>query len=194
METAPQSLNALALCHRFLQQHVPPGALCIDATAGRGRDTVLLCRLCGENGRVVALDIQQQAVESTRALLWTHGLADRARVVCDTHRNIARYATPGSVDAVVFNLGFLPGGDHSIYSKPQDSIPAITDSLSLLRPGGVISICVYYGGDTGFEERDALLSYLPRIDSREYTVLHCSFMNRGGCPPFPVFIMRHTAP
>ena len=42
---------------------------CIDATAGKGRDTALLCRLTGENGRVLAFDVQEDAVRQTRELL-----------------------------------------------------------------------------------------------------------------------------
>ena len=64
-------LNTLGLVHGFLRQHVKEGALCIDATAGRGRDTALLCRLAGKEGRVLAFDIQQSAVDQTRALLET---------------------------------------------------------------------------------------------------------------------------
>ena len=35
-------LNTLGVVHEFLRRHVKEGALCIDATAGRGRDTALL--------------------------------------------------------------------------------------------------------------------------------------------------------
>ena len=60
--------NSLAITHDFMARQVAPGAFCIDATAGKGRDAVLLARLCGPAGRVVALDIQPQAVEATRRL------------------------------------------------------------------------------------------------------------------------------
>ena len=66
-------LNTLGLVHEFLRQHVKPGAVCIDATAGRGRDTALLCRLAGESGRVLAFDIQKDAIDQTRALLAQEG-------------------------------------------------------------------------------------------------------------------------
>ena len=67
-------LNTLSMVHNFLKQTVRPGAVCIDATAGKGRDTALLCRLSGEAGRVVAFDIQQDAIDQTRALLAQEGL------------------------------------------------------------------------------------------------------------------------
>ena len=44
--------------HHFLEDHVQPGDICIDATMGNGNDTALLSKLAGEKGRVVAFDIQ----------------------------------------------------------------------------------------------------------------------------------------
>ena len=61
--------NTLSMVHDFLRHTVRPGALCIDATAGKGRDTALLCRLAGPEGTVLAFDIQPAAVEQRRALL-----------------------------------------------------------------------------------------------------------------------------
>ena len=57
-------LNTLSMVHKFLKQHVAPGAFCIDATAGKGRDTALLCRLAGESGHVLAFDIQPDAISN----------------------------------------------------------------------------------------------------------------------------------
>lgn len=75
MSTAAFPLNTLGLSHRFMTEHIRPGGFCIDATAGRGRDTLFLCGLVGEHGRVLAMDIQPTAVEATRQLLAAHGCA-----------------------------------------------------------------------------------------------------------------------
>ena len=45
-------------CAHFISEHVKEGDLCIDATMGNGNDTLLLSRLCGEKGHVLAFDIQ----------------------------------------------------------------------------------------------------------------------------------------
>lgn len=135
----------------FWRQTVRPGAVCIDATAGKGRDTALLCRLAGETGRVLAFDIQQEAVEQTEALLEREGL--RAEVHLDSHANMARYVQPETVDCVVFNFGRLPGGDPKIMTRSESSLAAINAGLSLLCPGGVMAIALYYGGENGYEER-----------------------------------------
>ena len=56
-------LNTLGIAHKAIAEKVNPGDFCIDATAGRGNDTAFLCSLVGESGKVIAFDIQQQAVD-----------------------------------------------------------------------------------------------------------------------------------
>lgn len=184
------SLNTLSLAHRFIREHVREGDLCIDATAGRGRDTALLCELVGESGRVLAFDIQHEAICSTRELLSSLGYSSRAELIERSHSFMSEYAGEGEVSCIVFNFGWLPGGDHSIFTHPETSIAAIAQGLRLIREGGVMCLSIYYGGASGFEERDALLEYLSTIDDKNYTVIVSSFANRGGCPPIPVFILR----
>jgi len=183
-------INTLFLAHKFVAEHVKPGDFCIDATAGKGRDTVFLCELAGSQGRVLAFDIQQDAVAQTQALVDARGYRDIARVILDSHSNMEQYAEPESVDCILFNFGWLPGGDHTIFTRPETSIPAIEAGLRLLKPGGVMSLCIYYGGMSGYEERDALLAYLAGIDNLQYTVVVNTFHNRSGDPPIPVFIYK----
>lgn len=183
-------LNTLGVAHKIIEEKVKAGNFCIDATAGRGHDTAFLCSLVGESGRVIAFDIQQQAVDSTRELLQEQGYAQIAQVILDSHSNMDQYAQPESVDCITFNFGYLPGGDHSIFTTPATSIPAIEKGLKLLKPGGLMSLCVYYGGDSGFEEKDALMEYFRTIDSKQYTVLITEFANRPNNPPIPVFILK----
>lgn len=182
--------NALALTHRFLKEHVRPGSLCIDATAGRGRDTEFLCTLVGSTGHVLTFDIQPEAVESTRARLEECGLSDRAEIFLESHSRLSLHARPGTVQAIVFNFGWLPGGDHTIFTRPETSIAALRQGLSLLAPDGVMTLCLYYGKENGFSERDALLDWLRQVDSRQYTVLVHEFINRPNCPPIAVLIWR----
>ena len=185
-----QSINALSLAHRFIAEHVSEGDICIDATAGRGGDTVFLCELVGKSGKVIAFDIQQAAVDSTAERIRENGFEDRAQVVLDSHSNMDAYAQEGTVSCITFNFGWLPGGDHNIFTKAESSIAAIEKGLRLLRPDGVMSLCIYYGRETGFEERDALLEYLAQLDSRVCSVLVNSFVNRPNCPPIAAFILK----
>ncbi len=183
-------LNTLYLAHKFVSEHVHAGAFCIDATAGKGRDTIFLCDLVKETGKVLAFDIQSDAVMQTKALVSKHGYDQIASVFLDSHTNMEQYAAPETVDCIMFNFGWLPGGSHRIFTRPETSIPAIEAGLRLLKSGGVMSLCIYYGGESGYEERDALLSYLSTIDNRKYTVIVHTFHNRTGDPPIPVSIYK----
>lgn len=183
-------LNTLGVAHDFIRRYVQPGAHCIDATAGKGRDTALLCRLAGEGGQVLAFDIQPDAIRQTRLLLETEGLTN-ARLILDSHSNMERYAEPESIDCIVFNFGRLPGGDPTVFTTEKTSVPAIEAGLRLLKPGGVMSLSIYYGGPNGYSERDALLAYLASLDDRKVTVLTASWSNRPNDPPIPVFLWKH---
>lgn len=184
----PTNINALQLTHRFLEAQVPTGGTCIDATVGRGRDTLFLCQLVGPTGKVIGFDIQKEALDSAQQLLEQQGCS--AVLHLDSHRHMARYAAPESVDAIVFNFGWLPGGDHAIATQAESSIAAIEAGLELLKVGGVMSLCLYYGRDTGYEEKDAILEYLPTLDPAKYTVLVTEFINRPNDPPIPIRIRR----
>ena len=181
-------LNTLSMVHDFLTRTVKPGSICVDATAGKGRDTALLCRLTGKAGRVLAFDIQEEAIRQTRALLEAEGLS--AEVVLDSHANLEQYAEPGTVDCVVFNFGRLPGGDPKIMTRSESSLAAINAGLSLLCPGGVMAIALYYGGENGYEERDAVLAHLETLDQNRFTVLSCRWANRRGEPPIPILVWK----
>ena len=183
-------LNTLSMVHDFLRQNVREGAFCIDATAGRGRDTALLCRLAGESGRVLSFDIQQSAADQTNALLEKEGL--HAEVILDSHANMENYAEAGTVDCVVFNFGRLPGGDPMIFTRAGSSVAAILAGLRLLRQGGVMAIALYYGRENGYEEKEAVLDCLRGLDDRQYSVLCCDWSNRRGDPPMPIFVWKEN--
>lgn len=165
-------------------------AICIDATAGRGNDTLFMAQLVGESGHVTAFDIQQDAVDSTKKLLEENGVSHRADVLLKSHSEMDALFDEGSVSCITFNFGWLPKGDHSVSTKKETSIEAIEKGLRLLKKDGIMTLIIYYGRDTGFEERDAILEYLPTIDSEKYTVLEMPFVNRPNCPPIPIIIMR----
>ncbi len=181
-------LNTLGMVHEFLRANVHPGAFCIDATAGKGRDTALLCRLAGAEGRVLAFDVQPDALEQTRELLSEERLS--AELILDSHENMGAYAAEESVDCIVFNFGRLPGGDPKIMTRLPSSLAALETALRLLKPGGVMALALYYGGENGYAERDGILQFLRTADSRRFSVLGCDWLNRGGDPPMPVFVWK----
>lgn len=189
MDNRP-SFSALNIIRRVISESVREGDICIDATAGRGNDTLLLAQLVGKSGRVTAFDIQQDAVDSTRALLEQNGVSDRADVLLRSHSEMDGLFEEGTVSCITFNFGWLPGGNHNVFTNKRTSIEAIEKGLRLLKSGGVMTLIIYYGRETGFEERDALLEFLPTIDNKNYTVVEMPFVNRANCPPIPVMILK----
>ncbi len=177
-------------CRHFIAAQVKPGDLCIDATMGNGHDTELLCRLAGTQGQVLAFDIQEAALKNTQKRLLEAGVPDNYRLILDSHSHMEQYADAGSVSCIVFNFGYLPGGDHALATRPSTSIAAVEQSLSLLKPDGLLSLCIYSGGDSGFEERDALLAYLKELDPKKYLVILSSYYNRPNHPPIPVLVRK----
>ena len=174
----------------FIKEHVQIGDVCIDATAGNGNDTLLLCELVGKEGKVVAFDIQQVAVENTKQRLSEAGFLERAQVLLESHTNMAHYAEEGTVSCIVFNFGYLPGGDHNLSTQKETSIHAIYEGLKLLKKGGMMNLCIYSGGDSGFEERDAILEALRELDGKQYLVIVSNYFNRPNNPPIPVLIIK----
>ncbi len=176
-------------CHHFIREHVREGDICIDATAGNGNDTLLLAELVGEPGKVFAFDIQEQAVRATKKRLEEHGFLERAEIICDSHTKMEEYVK-GEVSCIVFNFGYLPGGSHTLATKKDTSIEAIGIGLRLLSKGGLMSLCIYSGGDSGFEEKEGILNYLKTLDGRQYLVIVSEYYNRGNNPPVPVMIFK----
>lgn len=112
------------------------------------------------------------------------------RLALRGHEHMDEYFPQGTVDLILFNLGYLPGGDHSLATKADTTIPALIKALSLLRPGGLLSLMIYSGGDSGFEERDRVLAWLKDLDAQWYVVLVEAFYNRPNNPPLPVFVRK----
>lgn len=177
-------------CQHFMKEHVKEGDICIDATAGNGNDTLLLCELVGEKGKVLAFDIQKEALANTKERLSAHKVEKRAELILDSHTQMEKYAKSNTVSCIVFNFGYLPGGDHTLATRKDTSIQAIHAGLDLLKKGGMMSLCIYSGGDSGFEERDALLQELKTLNGKEYLVIVSSYYNRPNNPPIPAMIIK----
>ncbi len=185
----PEELTAVKFAQSFLAGRIPAGGFAIDATCGNGHDTEFLCRTVGPAGQVLALDIQPAAIASTRARLAAAGLAN-ARLECADHAELLQLAAPESADAVLFNFGWLPGADHSVYSGPGSTIPALEAALQVLRPGGVLSAVLYSGRVIGNAEKQAVLAWMKALPLQTYTVLVCDFANWADTAPLPCFVIK----
>lgn len=182
--------------HEIIRSQAEREGFYIDATMGRGNDTKLLCELAKDQGRILAFDIQKEALEETEKMLKGYEIGrkmyedGRIQLILDGHEHMEMYAKSETADVICFNFGYLPGGDHRIATKVETSVEAIKKGLKILKRGGMMSLCIYSGGDTGFEEKDAILEYLRSLPARDYTVIQNTYFNRGNNPPMPVFIFK----
>lgn len=143
------------IAHTVIRAAVTDGDCVVDATAGNGHDTVFLAHLVGPCGHVHAFDPQPDALNSARERITQAGLENRVTFHPLGHESLAAHV-PNGCSAVVFNLGYLPGGDHGITTRAATTIPALRAAASLLKPGGLLSVLCYPGHAEGAEELDAI--------------------------------------
>lgn len=177
-------------CHSVIKSQAQTEGFYIDATMGNGKDTLFLCRLAGKDGKVLAFDIQKEALRKTKELLEREGVEKNATLVLEGHENMDRFVQKECADVICFNFGYLPGGSHAVATKVETSLRAVEKGLDVLKHGGMMSLCIYSGGDTGFAEKEALLSYVRELPSQQYTVIVQQYWNRRNHPPIPVFIFK----
>ena len=185
-------LDLLSARHWARQLHaqaISPGSIVVDATMGGGGDTLDMCRMVGEGGRVYAFDIQPDAVERTRARLEAEGLLGRAALICDGHQNMEKYLS-APVDAVLFNLGWLPGGDKSVTTLTETTLQAVDAALRLLKPGGLLTICVYPGHGEGSREKRALLKWAEELDGHAYQAMTRMYLNQPENTPLLIAVQK----
>jgi tRNA1(Val) A37 N6-methylase TrmN6 len=181
--------NSLYQSHGIISRVVKPGDHVIDATCGNGGDTLFLAGLAGEQGKVYSFDIQQEALDRASDKLKKAGMDNCVRLIHDSHEHMDEYVKE-KVRCVMFNLGYLPGGDHNICTKGSSTISAVEKAMELLMVNGIITIVVYYGGDSGFDEKNEVLEYIGTIDCRQFTVSKTEFVNQINCPPILICIEK----
>lgn len=178
--------------HHLLNTSVKAGDVVVDATCGNGNDTLFLCNLVGESGHVYAVDIQKQAIESTKHLLKENNFSN-VTFVHDSHAKLDLYLpedSKGKLGGAVFNLGYLPRSDKQIITRSDSTIAAIDTLLQFLRKKALVVIVVYHGHEGGSAERDAVLQYVSELDQKKYAVLKYQFLNQQNNPPFVVAIEK----
>jgi hypothetical protein len=171
-----------------------PGGLAVDLTAGRGRDTLALARAVGPAGQVVAFDLQTAALEQTCELLQSHGfvihhwpadqtLPRRAGVflVQSCHSAVGKILQ-SPARAIMANLGYLPGGDPLLITRPDSTLAALQQSLVLLAPGGRLAVTVYPGHPGGMEEGALVAALLGELPDDSWQVLSLRAANISQAP------------
>lgn len=168
---------------QMLSEHIGTGNIVADFTVGNGNDTLWLANRVGESGKVYGFDIQKQAIDNTRERLQSYGVLERCTLVLDSHHNMLKYID-GMIDAGVFNLGFLPGGDKGITTMRDTTLPAIKAAISILKPGGCLLIAIYPGHNEGRLEGELINSLLAEYDQKHLSAYRFGVVNAPTSPYF----------
>lgn len=185
--------NILPFTHRLLAQATPEGGTAIDATAGNGHDTLFLAQCVGAHGRVYAFDIQPQALAATQARLQAAGTERQVRLIADNHANLTGHVREPA-HSVVFNCGYLPGGDKSLATETGSTLSGLAQALLLLRPGGLLAAVLYPGHAAGRLEAEAVSDWAASLPQRQFAVLRYGFINRRNRPPYLLAIEKYPLP
>lgn len=179
----------VSLSHLFIAGFVRDGDTAVDATCGNGHDTVLLAGMVGPTGHVWGFDIQETAIIETGCRVSAAGLADRVTVLKAGHETIERHLQ-APVKAVLFNLGYLPGGDHAIITRPDTTMAALAQSLKLLVPGGIVVVTVYPGHSGGSDERQSVEEWAAALNARTYHSWRMGQLNVAADAPYCLLVQK----
>ncbi|SDL58644.1 tRNA (mnm(5)s(2)U34)-methyltransferase [Halarsenatibacter silvermanii] len=175
--------QAVKFSHYLLERFVEKRDVVLDATCGNGHDTVFLADLVGREGKVNAIDIQQEAVENTEERLKDNEMLSRTELVCGDHSRLEEHFSESDYKAAVFNLGYLPGGDKSIITRPKTTLAALKKVSARIICGGVLVVVAYPGHEGGDEELQEVLNWAEKLESEDFNVLHYHFINQPSDPP-----------
>lgn len=181
----------MTITKKIIKGYVKIGHTVLDCTVGNGKDTLLLASSVGKSGKVYGFDIQASAIKNTKSLLKKNNIDIDSRIVLiqDGHEHIDKYLKE-EVDFVIYNLGYLPGGNKAIITKAETTLLSLEKSLRLLKPRGILLITVYIGHEGGIHEHLAVEEYLAELDQREYSVLKNEFINQKNNPPLLYIIEK----
>lgn len=175
--------NAVNLCHALLEAYVPAARVLVDMTCGNGHDTAFLASLMADDALLYGFDIQPCAIEATQQRLSGAGLfSERTVLRVGSHEQLLD-SVDELVDIIVFNLGYLPSGDHTLHTKTEITVKAIKIGLHKIAKNGIIMIAAYPGTQAGAEEAQTVHSFLQTLPQKEYDVSQWRPINQVHCPP-----------
>ncbi len=178
------------LAHILWKDFLRPGMTVIDATAGNGNDTLFLAKyvLTPNSGWIHAFDIQSEALKTTQERLSNNlSLQIQSRI---TLHNASHEIYPPNItpSLIVYNLGYLPGGDLNKTTLAESTLKSCQNGLEILASGGLLSITIYPGHPEGSKEKSSLFSWFDTLSP--YLIFHHTPLNRPNQPSL-ITIRKH---
>jgi 16S rRNA C1402 N4-methylase RsmH len=191
--------TAVQWSHEIVSARLRPGDVVVDATAGNGHDTVFLAERVLPGGRVFAFDVQEAAIAQTREQITNLKLQiTRAEDITLHHAGHERMGellpeeARGRLRAVMFNLGYLPGGDKELITRVETTLSALGQALDWLAPDGVLTVVVYPGHEGGREEADAVVRWMAALPSDQFEAQRLGYVNFKPGTPFCLAVRKRV--
>ncbi len=166
-------ISLLNTAHDLIRDILRPGDIAIDATVGNGHDTLFLAEQVGQSGQVYGFDIQQAAIDSTLDKFRQNGLSDCLTLILASHADMDEKIPAnlhGKISAIMFNLGYLPGGDKSIITLTDSTLIALTVAARILANNGIITLLAYPGHQGGNLETDQVKNWCEQLNTEQFEV------------------------
>ena len=194
----PPKISLVACAQQLVSNVVSTGDTVVDATMGKGHDTLFLSNMVGPNGNVYSFDIQTSAINKTRTLLKNNNINNTRLINCCHSRLASALKTSNDnpakqISAAMFNLGYLPGGDKSIVTHPDTTLTALNAILPLMANKACITIVAYRGHSGGEAESDAIAEYCASLDKPLYYCHQKTIPQTNNIPPILYTITNFDA-
>lgn len=169
----------------LINSFIKENFICLDATVGNGNDTLKILRALNGTGKIYGLDIQFNAIESTKALLASESSETEVILINDNHEFLDKYIHE-KLNFIIYNLGYLPGGNKEIKTEADSTLNSLKKSIDLLSDKGLILITVYLSHPGGMDEYRTIINYLSELNQRKYNVFKLQFINQKNNPPITI--------
>ncbi|HEY8036886.1 MAG TPA: class I SAM-dependent methyltransferase [Methylobacter sp.] len=166
-------ISLVNTAHDLIREILHPGDIAIDATAGNGHDTLFLAEQVGSSGHVYGFDIQQAAIDSTLDKFQRTQLSDCLTLIHASHADMGEKIPAhlhGKIRVIMFNLGYLPGGDKSVITLTDSTLTALIVASRILAVQGIITLLAYPGHQGGDIETDRVKSWCEQLNKEQFEV------------------------
>ncbi len=159
------------LAHDLILEHIHSDSIIVDATTGNGHDTLFLAK---HVKHVYAYDVLQTAIDHSKLLTKDY------QNITYLHKSHEFITTDiPTYDGIIFNLGYLPGGDKKVSTTLETTIKTLKSIHQ--KHQGFVLIVAYPGHDEGLKELCFIQTFLDQT-KLSYRIIKNNFESKKQAP------------
>ncbi len=158
--------------HQLIIEQLKTGDAVIDATLGNGHDALFLAQTIGATGQLFGFDIQEAALNNSRERLQTQQIQTSVTLFQASHAEMLTLIPQqwhGKIQAIMFNLGYLPGADKTLITQAASTLQALAAATQLLAEQGVLTVMAYPGHAGGDQESEQLAAWCQQLNPQQFS-------------------------